>query len=96
MPPSPSRLRALVAAVVSSDRRHLFLPLRQVYVYNFADLALLHQIDTLANKAGLCAVSCEPRPMVLACPGIHRGQVRRGGPARRARRVLRPCGSLRA
>lgn len=43
-------------------------------MYNFADLSLLHQIDTLANKSGLCAVSCEPKPLVLACPGIHKGQ----------------------
>lgn len=67
--------------------------LPKVYVYNFADLALLHQIDTLANKAGLCAVSCEPKPMVLACPGIHRGQARfgprRGGDAA----LVAPAGS---
>ena len=35
----------------------------------------LPQVDTLTNPLGLCAISCEPHAMVLACPGIHKGQV---------------------
>lgn len=69
---------------------HHSLPLSQVYVYNFADLAILHQIDTLSNKLGLCAVSCEPKPLVLACPGIHKGQARTPSVPRSSRPVGMP------
>ncbi|KAJ6401079.1 hypothetical protein OIU84_016490 [Salix udensis] len=30
---------------------------QKIFVYNFADLKLLHQIETIANPKGLCAVS---------------------------------------
>ena len=29
----------------------------KIYVYNFADLKLLHQIETISNPLGLCALS---------------------------------------
>ncbi|CAA7405975.1 unnamed protein product [Spirodela intermedia] len=48
----------------------------RIYVYNFTDLKLLHQIETLANPKGLCCLSHESNTSVLACPGLHRGQVR--------------------
>mmetsp|Transcript_33440 Transcript_33440/g.73944 ORF Transcript_33440/g.73944 Transcript_33440/m.73944 type:complete len:382 (+) Transcript_33440:4009-5154(+) len=48
----------------------------KVLVYNFADLKLLHQIETLANPRGLVAVSSAAESTVLACPGLHIGQVR--------------------
>ncbi|KAL2649193.1 hypothetical protein R1flu_017321 [Riccia fluitans] len=48
----------------------------KIYVYNFADLKLLHQIETIANPKGLCALSPASTPSVLACPGLHKGQVR--------------------
>lgn len=48
----------------------------KIYVYNFADLKLLHQIETIANPKGLCALSPASSPSVLACPGLHGGQVR--------------------
>ncbi|MQL76255.1 hypothetical protein Taro_008625 [Colocasia esculenta] len=48
----------------------------RVYVYSFTDLQLLHQIETLANPKGLCCLSHHPNTSVLACPGLHRGQVR--------------------
>jgi WD40 repeat protein len=47
----------------------------KIYVYNFADLKLLYQIETIANPKGLCALSPASN-FVLACPGLHRGQVR--------------------
>jgi hypothetical protein len=40
------------------------------------DLKLLHQIETLANSRGLVALSPSPDAVVLACPGLHTGQVR--------------------
>lgn len=48
----------------------------KVLVYNFADLKLLHQIETLANTKGLVAISSANDSTVLACPGLHTGQVR--------------------
>lgn len=48
----------------------------KIYVYNFTDLKLLHQIETLANPKGLCCLSYLSSTSVLACPGLHKGQVR--------------------
>ncbi|KAI3712624.1 hypothetical protein L1987_71184 [Smallanthus sonchifolius] len=48
----------------------------KIYVYNFMDLKLLHQIETLANPRGLCCLSHQMSTSVLACPGLRRGQVR--------------------
>ncbi|CAI5506554.1 unnamed protein product [Closterium sp. Naga37s-1] len=48
----------------------------KVYVYNFADLKLLHQLETLSNPRGLCEVSQSPNSFVMACPGKHRQQIR--------------------
>lgn len=47
-------------------------------VYNFADLRLLHTIETLSNPAGLLALSPSADQTVLACPGLHVGQVWQG------------------
>ncbi|CAI9769019.1 unnamed protein product [Fraxinus pennsylvanica] len=49
--------------------------LNKIYVYNFEDLELLHQIDTMSNPKGLCEVSRESEK-VLACLGLHQGEVR--------------------
>ncbi|KAG6703883.1 hypothetical protein I3842_07G107200 [Carya illinoinensis] len=49
---------------------------QKVYVYNFADLKLLHQIETISNPKGLCAVSQLATSLVLVCPGLQKGQVR--------------------
>uniref|UniRef100_A0A1D1ZFJ4 WD repeat domain phosphoinositide-interacting protein 3 n=1 Tax=Anthurium amnicola TaxID=1678845 RepID=A0A1D1ZFJ4_9ARAE len=48
----------------------------RIYVYDFTDLKLLHQIETLANPKGLSCLSHHSNTSVLACPGLHRGQVR--------------------
>lgn len=40
----------------------------KVYVYNFADLQLLHQVETYMNAKGLCALSPGTN-VVLAVPG---------------------------
>lgn len=48
----------------------------KIYVYNFMDLKLLHQIETLANPRGLCCLSHHTNTSVLACPGLRRGHVR--------------------
>ncbi|MCO5566773.1 hypothetical protein L7F22_020453 [Adiantum nelumboides] len=48
----------------------------KIYVYNFADLKLLLQIDTYANPKGLCAISSASNCVVLASPSLIKGQVR--------------------
>ena len=48
----------------------------RIYVYNFTDLKLLHQIETLSNPKGLCCLSHNSNTSVLVCPGLHRGQIR--------------------
>lgn len=47
----------------------------KVLMYNFADLRLEHSTETLSNPAGLVALSPSPEHNVLACPGLHCGQV---------------------
>ncbi|KAK4492578.1 hypothetical protein RD792_003393 [Penstemon davidsonii] len=49
---------------------------QKIFVYNFADLKLLHQIETIANPKGLCEVSQVAGSFVLVCPGLQKGQVR--------------------
>ncbi|KAE8693745.1 Autophagy-related protein 18a [Hibiscus syriacus] len=49
---------------------------QKIFVYNFSDLKLLHQIETIANPKGLCAVSQGSGSLVLVCPGLQKGQVR--------------------
>lgn len=44
-------------------------------MYNFADLKLLHQIETLENPEGLCEIS-QSGSMVLVCLGLQKGHVR--------------------
>lgn len=48
----------------------------KVLVYQFEDFKLLHTIETLANEKCLVALSSAPESIVLACPGLHAGQVR--------------------
>lgn len=49
---------------------------QKIYVYNFADLKLLQQIDTFTNPKGLCEVSHLAGSMVLVCPGLRKGEIR--------------------
>ncbi|KAA8543122.1 hypothetical protein F0562_021383 [Nyssa sinensis] len=49
---------------------------QKIFVYNFGDLKLLHQIETVSNPKGLCAVSQVAGSLVLVCPGLQKGQLR--------------------
>ncbi|VFR01793.1 unnamed protein product [Cuscuta campestris] len=49
---------------------------QKILVYNFTDLKLLHQIETVANPKGLCEISHVFGSIVLVCPGLQKGQVR--------------------
>lgn len=47
----------------------------RVLVYNFADLRLIYQWETIHNGKGLLAMSSQVDNTVVACPGVHVGQV---------------------
>ncbi|KAI5680416.1 hypothetical protein M9H77_01643 [Catharanthus roseus] len=49
---------------------------QKIFVYQFKDLKLLHQIETISNPKGLCEVSQVSGSFVLICPGLQKGQVR--------------------
>ncbi|KAF5947739.1 hypothetical protein HYC85_013696 [Camellia sinensis] len=68
--------RSEVRAVKLRRDRIVVVLEHKIYVYNFMDLKLLHQIETLANPRGLCCLSQNLNTSVLACPGLRRGQVR--------------------
>ncbi|XP_057962859.1 autophagy-related protein 18a-like [Malania oleifera] len=68
--------RSEVKGVRLRRDRIVVILLQKLLVYNFADLKLLHQIETFGNPKGLCEVSQVSGSLVLACPGLHKGQVR--------------------
>lgn len=49
---------------------------QKIYIYNFADVKLVHQIETISNPKGLCEISQTAVSPVLVCPGLQNGQVR--------------------
>ncbi|XP_010545021.1 PREDICTED: autophagy-related protein 18a [Tarenaya hassleriana] len=68
--------RSDVRAVRLRRDRIIVVLEQKIFVYNFADLKLMHQIETIKNPKGLCAVSQGAGSMVLVCPGLQKGQVR--------------------
>ena len=68
--------RSEVRAVKLRRDRIIVVLEQKIFLYNFADLKLLHQIETIANPKGLCAVSQLTSSFVLVCPGLQKGQVR--------------------
>jgi len=68
--------RSEVKAVKLRRDRIVVVLENKVYVYNFADLVLLHQFETTSNPKGLCALSHSDEWIVLACPGNKPGRVR--------------------
>ncbi|KAK3041975.1 hypothetical protein RJ639_002283 [Escallonia herrerae] len=68
--------RSEVKSVRLRRDRIVVILVQKIFVYNFADLKLLHQIETIANPKGLCEVSHVSGAMVLVCPGLQKGQVR--------------------
>ncbi|KAK7258892.1 hypothetical protein RIF29_24481 [Crotalaria pallida] len=68
--------RSEVKGVRLRRDRIVVVLLYKIFVYNFADLKVLHQIDTFVNPKGLCEVSNVSGTMVLVCPGLQKGQVR--------------------
>ncbi|KAL3517462.1 hypothetical protein ACH5RR_020051 [Cinchona calisaya] len=68
--------RSVVRGVRLRRDRIVVVLEQKIFVYNFTDLKLLHQIETIANPKGLCAVSQAAGSFVLVCPGLQKGQVR--------------------
>ncbi|CAM8969098.1 unnamed protein product [Rhodiola kirilowii] len=68
--------RSEVKAVRLRRDKIVVVLLQKIFVYNFSDLKMLHQIDTVANPKGLCEISQVSGSLVLVCPGVQKGQVR--------------------
>ncbi len=68
--------RTEVKAVRMSRERVVVVLEYKIYVYNFADLNLLHTIETVSNPKGLCSLCADSRVCVLGCPGLQKGHLR--------------------
>uniref|UniRef100_A0A1J3D467 Autophagy-related protein 18c n=2 Tax=Noccaea caerulescens TaxID=107243 RepID=A0A1J3D467_NOCCA len=68
--------RSEIRAVKLRRDRIVVVLEHKIYVYNFMDLRLLHQIETQANPRGLCCLSHHTNTSVLACPGLRQGEIR--------------------
>ncbi|WOK93709.1 hypothetical protein Cni_G02409 [Canna indica] len=68
--------RSNVRAVKLRQDRVVIVLEHKIYVYDFTDLKLVHLIETLSNPKGLCCLSHHSTISVLACPGLHRGEIR--------------------
>jgi len=60
----------------------------KVFVYNFADLKLLDEVNTCANPTGLCAVCPANENIVVALLGDKEGQVRIHNYSRNQSRII--------
>jgi WD40 repeat protein len=68
--------RSQVRAVKLRRDRVVVVLDHKIYVYNFADLNLVAQIDTISNPLGLCCVCPDNENNVLVCPSQDRGTLR--------------------
>ncbi|PIA59943.1 hypothetical protein AQUCO_00400665v1 [Aquilegia coerulea] len=68
--------RSKVRAVRLRRDRIIVVLEQKIFVYKFSDMRLLHQIETISNPKGLCAVSQVSGSFVMVCPGLQKGQVR--------------------
>ncbi|XP_038996512.1 autophagy-related protein 18a-like [Hibiscus syriacus] len=68
--------RSEVRSVRLRRNRIVIVLEQKIFVYNFADLKVLHQIEIIAKPKGLCAASQGSGSLVLVCPGLQKGQVR--------------------
>ncbi|KAI3917379.1 hypothetical protein MKW98_027298 [Papaver atlanticum] len=68
--------RSNVRAVRLRRDRIIVILEQKIFIFNFNDMKLLHQIETYANPNGLCEVSHVSGSLVVAFPGLHRGEVR--------------------
>eukprot|EP01096_Ripella_sp_DP13-Kostka_P017064 TRINITY_DN8626_c0_g1_i1.p1 TRINITY_DN8626_c0_g1~~TRINITY_DN8626_c0_g1_i1.p1 ORF type:complete len:339 (-),score=109.82 TRINITY_DN8626_c0_g1_i1:21-1037(-) len=66
--------RTDVKAVKLRRDRIVVVLFDRIYIYNFADLQLLRQLNTTHNYKGLCVMS-SGEETVIACPGVINGHV---------------------
>lgn len=67
--------RSEVRAVRLRTDRIVVVMLHKIYVYSLSDFELIHQIETMENRQGLCEIS-KAGQMVLVSLGEQRGFVR--------------------
>lgn len=67
--------RGIVRAVRLRRDRIVVVQEHKVLVFSFDELKLQHQVETISNPHGIVALSTSPDHPVLACPGLHTGQV---------------------
>nr|XP_043620461.1 autophagy-related protein 18a-like [Erigeron canadensis] len=68
--------RTEVKSVRLRRDRIIVILVQKIFIYNFVDLKLLQQIDTVSNPKGLCEVSHVSGVMILVCLGVRKGQIR--------------------
>ena len=68
--------RSEVKSVRMSRERVVVVLEYRVYVYNFADLNLLHTIETTSNPHGITELCADSRSCVLVSCGLTKGHVR--------------------
>ncbi|KAI3961229.1 hypothetical protein MKX01_035815 [Papaver californicum] len=68
--------RSNVRAVRLRRDRIIVILEQKIFIYNFNDMKLLHQIETFPNPKGLCEISHVSGSLVLAFPGLQKGQIR--------------------
>ncbi|WOK95888.1 hypothetical protein Cni_G04595 [Canna indica] len=73
---SELRFRSNVRGVKLREDYIVIVLENKIYVYNFTDLVLVHEITTHSNLKGLCCISHHSNNWVLVCPGKDRGEVR--------------------
>lgn len=64
----------ILAVKVRQDRLVVVVE-NEVFIYN-GNAKLLFQVITISNPRGLCAISINEGPSILACPGLKKGEVR--------------------
>ncbi|KAK9919867.1 hypothetical protein M0R45_028441 [Rubus argutus] len=70
--------RSEVRGVKLRNDQIVVVLLHKIIVHSFPGFKPLHEIETTENPKGLCEVSQNPPggPLLLACPGLHKGQIR--------------------
>ena len=67
--------RSEVKGVRMRRDRIVVVLLQKIYVYNFSDFKVLAHLETIDNPLGIAQLSQSKDSVILACPGIQKGQV---------------------
>ena len=69
---------------------------KSVHLYDFRNFNLIHSMDTVDNKAGLCALAPIMSRQIIACPGTLPGQLRVLASSPSSKSLTRPTSSPKA